>query len=267
MKISFFKPHQLLSSYIDRYWSWENDESGTHYLPHIPPGVSVDLYFHYRKPFTVAGRGMLSSSHVIHSGENSSRILPSDQIGFIVVRFRCGMFGNFSSVPLHELADTFADAAMIWGEKGRQLEEQIATAASLEERVRLIESFLLRQLSIHQKPASVWNWVSDQLYYHHDEMRLEQLAKKMKITPRHFRRAFREASGLTPKRFQQLSRFHTVLKQLLIKGNLDYHTVALHKGYYDQMHFIKEFKQFMNETPSVFLNQENINSHFYYPSW
>jgi methylphosphotriester-DNA--protein-cysteine methyltransferase len=71
---------------------------------------------------------------------------------------------------------------------------------------------------------------------------------------------------MTPKHFQQLSRFHAALKQLLINNDSKYLPVALDKGYFDQMHFIKEFKRFMNETPSAFLTTNNFGSHFYYAS-
>jgi AraC-like DNA-binding protein len=266
MKILFTKPHPLLSSYIDRYWSWESESEESCYMPHVSPGVGMDFYFHYRQPFMTNDYGALPESHLIYSDSRSSRILPAGQIGFVAVRFRCAMFGNFTKIPVYELADNLVDAGTLWKLKGKQLEEQMAVAPSFEERVRLLELFFLQQLNMHKKKLSIWKDVINELFYHHEEVRLDQLAKKMKITPRHFRRAFREASGMAPKHFQQLSRFRAVLKQLLISRNTKYLPVALDKGYFDQTHFIKEFKRFMGETPASFLTANNFRSHFYYPS-
>jgi len=266
MKIVFTRPHPLLSTYIDRYWSWESENMESSCMPHISPGSGMDFYFHYRQPFIIDDHGPLPASHLIYSDSRSRRILPAGQIGFIAVRFRCAMFGNFTKIPVHELTDSFVDAGTLWNSKGQQIEEQMAVSLSFEERARLLEIFFLQQLEMHKKKISIWKDVTNELFYHHDDLRLNQLAKKMKITPRHFRRAFREANGMTPKHFQQLSRFRSVLKQLLIGRNTNYLPVALDKGYFDQTHFIKEFKKFMGETPTSFLTNNNFKSHFYYPS-
>lgn len=235
-------------------------------MPHISPGSGMDLYFHYRQPFVLHEYGVLPASHLVYSASQSRKILPAGQVGFVAVRFRCAMFGNFTDVPACELADSFAEAGTLWTSKGRELETQIAAACSFEERVRLLELFFLKQLGMHQKKASIWNDVINELFYHHDEVRLDQLAKKMKITPRHFLRVFRETSGMTPKHFQQLSRFRAVMKELLITRTTRYLPVALDKGYFDQAHFIKEFKRFMGETPASYLTADNFQSNFYYPS-
>ncbi|XZF14021.1 helix-turn-helix domain-containing protein [Chitinophagaceae bacterium MMS25-I14] len=264
MKVRFAKPGTQLSTYIERYWSWENEATTRVYLPHIPPGVGIDLFFHYKNPFEIADKGVLPSSHLIFSGDKSCKILPAAQTGFLVARFRCSMFRNFTPVPLHQLADTFVDAYTIWGSEGKDLEEQIGSADSMGERIRLLEAFLYRQLGKYGRQSKGWDTVVHTLYYHHEEARLNQLAKEMNISPRHFRRIFFEISGMTPKHFQQLCRFKTVLRQLLINNDTSYLPVALEHGYFDQMHFIKEFKRLMNTTPSAFLTAENLASHFYY---
>ena len=266
MKVCFVKPNALLSAYIERYWCWESDGDGSNYLPHVPPGVGIDLYFHYKKPFEVNNFGVLSNSHLIYSIDKSYNILPATQVGFIVARFRCGMFGSFTSIPIHQLANTFVDANTIWNEQGKHLEEKIVEAKSTNERINILEIFLLQQLTLYHKPVSGWKGIMDTLFYHYEEVKLDQLTRQMKITPRHFRRVFYEVSGMSPKRFQQLSRFRAVLKKLLINRNSDYLSIALENGYFDQTHFIKEFKKFMNVTPSVFLTSNNFESHFYYKS-
>jgi len=267
VKIDFAKPGPLLSAYIERYWAWENEEATPSYMPHVPPGVGIDLYFHYKTPFKIKNVGSMAQSHLTHSRQRSCSILPSVEVGFIVVRFRCSMFSNFTSIPLHEFADTFADAGTIWGSEGKDLEEQIAAADDLQERIRLLENFLLIQLERHRKPLHAWKPIVDTLFYHHDEVKLHELAKQMKITPRHFRRSFIAVSGMSPKHFQQLSRFRNTLKYLLVCKSTHYLPVALDKGYFDQMHFIKEFKAFMDTTPSAFLNPDNFGAHFYYNSF
>jgi len=266
MKIRFAQPHPLLSDYIERYWSWESENETPYNMPHVAPGTGVDFYFHYQQPFNVNYHGTLPVSHLIYSAKQSCKILPAGNIGFVAVRFRCAMFGNFAKMPLYELADSYADAEAIWKLKGKQLENQITETPTFEERIELLEIFFLQQLDACKKSVSVWKGVVDELYYKHEDVRLDQLAKELKITPRHFRRSFYDVSGMAPKRFQQLSRFKAVLKQLLINNDTNYLPIALEHGYFDQMHFIKEFKNFMGITPSSFLTANCFQSHFYYKS-
>lgn len=266
MNVLFTKPHSQLSAYIDRYWSWESDGDESRYMPHVSPGAGMDFYFHYRQPFMLNDYGVAPGSHLIYSDSRSSRILPAGQIGFVAVRFRCAMFGNFTNIPVAELGNSMVDAGTLWKSKGRQLEQRLAGAPSFDERVRLLDFFFLRELTMQKKTISIWKNVIDDLFYQHEEIRLDQMAKEMKITTRHFRRAFRKASGMNPKHFQQLARFHATLKELLITKNTNYLPVALDKGYFDQTHFIKEFKRFMGETPASFLTADNFQSNFYFPS-
>jgi AraC-like DNA-binding protein len=170
-------------------------------------------------------------------------------------------------MPAYELSDQFVDAGGFWKQKGDELVEQLTESPGFEERVSRLNLFFLGQLDTQEKDTSLWSHVMDQLFYDQEEARIYKLAKKMKITPRHFRRVFQEVSGITPKHFQQLSRFHAVLKELLVHRDTNYLPVALDKGYFDQTHFIKEFKRFMGITPSVFLTDANFMSHFYYPSF
>ena len=266
MEVRFSKPGEILQPYIDRYWSWDATENRGLYLPVVPPGVGLDLFIHYRKPFAIDGRGRLAESHLIFSWERATVILPSDSIGFIAVRFKAGMFKNFTDVPLAGLTDLYPDAESLWGSSGRALSGRLNSAANFSERVELLEQFLTPLPGRFKKDSGLWNGIIHDLYYHQDALRLDEPARRLGISYRHFRRKFIEETGMAPKQFQQLARFHSVLKPLLINKEKHYLSVALDKGYFDQMHFIKAFRTFLQCTPTEFLQEKNFMSHFYYPA-
>lgn len=266
MNLRCSKPGPVLQPYIDRYWSWDATDSQGLYMPMVPPGVGLDLFLHYRKPFTVGEKGQLPASHLIFSWERRTEILPSDAIGFIAIRFKAGMFKNFTDVPLTRLTDLYPGLDDFWGSPGKHLLKRVNSAETFEQKVALLEQHLVTLLARYKKDTPLWNCVIHDLYYDQDTLRLDMLAQRLEVSYRHFRRKFIEETGMGPKHFQQLARFHAVLKPLLMNKEKHYLSIALDKGYFDQMHFIKEFKYFMQRTPSEFLRENNFMSHFYYPA-
>ena len=83
---------------------------------------------------------------------------------------------------------------------------------------------------------------------------VDALAREVRVGPRDLERRFQEKVGLGPKRFCRIVRFQDVFRQ----GGLDedaWAGVAVDCGYYDQPHFIKEFKRITGETPPEFFSR------------
>ena len=262
MNILFSHPSPQLNPYIERYWGWDTEENS--YMPTIPPGVGADFFIHYKSPFTTAQEGQLPTSHLHFSLEHPTEILPSPSIGFIAIRFRTGMLKHFCSAPLAVVADIPVDAEDLWGKPGRQMIERLNGTGDFKSKVALLDRSLTALLKEQQHPA--WHQVVNELYYHQDTLKLQDLANQTNLSYRHFRRRFVEETGMPPKHFQHLVRFRRTLKPLLIKKEKHYLSEALDSGYFDQMHFIKDCKRFLNTTPGDFLQEKNFMSHFYYPA-
>ena len=266
MNICFFSPCAELKPYIDRYWSWDNTkEQNEIYMPVIPPATGIELFIHHRDPFIIDHKGGLPPDHLIFSTEKPSIILPSRNIGFVAVRFRTGMFRHFTGIPLAELNGHYINMQNIWGHQGKETFEQISNTISLSGKISILEKFLVNKLAMNNKMDTLWNHIINELYKDGGDAVLERFSKDLNISYRHFRRKFIEQTGIAPKHFQQLSRFHATIKPLLLNGDKRYLSFALDNGYFDQTHFIKEFKQYMQVTPSDFLQKKNFMSHFYYP--
>jgi transcriptional regulator GlxA family with amidase domain len=79
------------------------------------------------------------------------------------------------------------------------------------------------------------------------------LARVTGTSTRWLERHFRSAVGVSPKRLARLVRFRRVLATLdahRTRGGVD---VALDHGYYDQAHFIAEFRAFAGDAPRRFV--------------
>ena len=80
---------------------------------------------------------------------------------------------------------------------------------------------------------------------------LGQMAAAARLSPYHFARQFRAATGLPPHRYVILRRVERA-KQLLQVGGLPLAEVAAHVGFWDQSQFSRHFKRLVGVTPGQF---------------
>jgi len=262
MKLLDLKPNQYLRQYISRYWLWENEPD----LPQILPGTGTELMFHYYTPFVVKTQKddvfTAPNCHIISPRHGRYRLNPVQHNGFISVRFRAGAFRHFCKDSSNNLIDSFININELWGRQGQEFGQRVLAAKSLEERIIIIEGFLMKLLETYHRPRS-WLDMAVMKLFGSDAVKLKNLSSDLFISDRQLQRKFKEAVGVSPKTFQRISRFETVLKYLLLNKKKDYLKIALEHGYYDQSHFIREFKTHVGEYPALYLQDKNFMSHFY----
>lgn len=255
------QPCPLLQPYIERFWNWEGEAR----LPKILPGTGHELVFHYLSPYSCINKNTvhsLSTSYMLTLRQHYQTIKPNGALGFIAVRFRAGALRYFCRQPMAELADNFVDIHDVWGQSGDELAERVIAAASFHSKVEIIELFLLKLIEQYQPDAWLDQVIHD-IYYNYDSVQLKRNCSDWGISKRQLQRIFKNAVGVSPRTFQIVSRFQTVIKQLLLEEKKDYLDVILDNGYFDQSHFIKDFQRFTGEPPSSFLQERNFMTHFY----
>jgi AraC-like DNA-binding protein len=132
------------------------------------------------------------------------------------------------------------------------LHSQLLHTGSWKQRFELVEKFLLRRLSLSEKAMGKMELVNDVM----KEMRrydffdnIDNVAARYGITSRYLQKIFLQYTGLTPKLYSKINRFQQSL-QLVMKKDASLTSIAYDCGYFDQSHFIREFKSFTGFTPS-----------------
>jgi AraC-like DNA-binding protein len=258
-------PSPALLPFIDRFWGWENAETASIALPQLLPGTGAELYFHYRRPFhyqsSQQGWQACPDAHLFCLRRRPLPLGPSDDVGFIAVRFRAGMLARFLPVPLAELLDQVYSVEQLWGAPGRQLLWQLSWAASNAERRQRIERFLLGQLHPALDPQI--ERAVTLLYRAGASLPIEQLAAAVELSRRQLERRFLAETGQTPVEMRRLARFQRTVRTVLLDPQRASTDVALEHGYYDQAHFIREFRSLAHATPHAFFNTARTATHFY----
>lgn len=131
-----------------------------------------------------------------------------------------------------------------------KLNDQLHKSQEEVKIMELIANTLLLQVA--QEPDGK-SWKSAEAYLKSilevgGQISVQQLAQQHCLSTRHFQRKFKEYCGISPKKFINIIRFKALYKSSVLQKKLPDN--FLEYGYYDQMHFIKDFQKQLSITPS-----------------
>ena len=109
------------------------------------------------------------------------------------------------------------------------------------------------------KPISWLDYAITEIFKTSGMVSITNLAEQSEISPRHFRRKFKEIVGISPKYFCKVIQLNAVFKGLKSSNGDDVklRTIALDHGYFDQAHFIKDIKTMIGQTPHEYAHQNH----------
>lgn len=233
-------PNGSLSRWVECAWSFEARAAVE---SRVPPDGCVDILYE-------RGRGL----HVVGTMTVEQRFDYAPGAAMTGVRFQPGIAGNILRVSPAEFTDVIIPLDDLWPQRARELERRLDDAPSIQEAMQL----LLDRVAV---PASAMNPVQQAigaLTAAHGTADLDELARQANLSPRQFRCRCLEESGLTPKHLARVLRFRHACRIALSAPHLSWSAIALEAGYFDQSHFIRDFREFMGEAPMAVLSNTAI---------
>ncbi len=174
----------------------------------------------------------------------------SADIGTILVYFTEIGFTHFASHPANELFNLSLSLDAIFDKNSvAEVEEKLTIATSDKNRINVVEQFLASQLKDIQTDKLIVEAVK-LIYQTNGTIRIKELNQKLFISQSPFEKRFRKVVGTTAKKFASIVRFNTVLDNLNKTKTLT--EICYENNFFDQAHFIKDFKQFTGDTPENF---------------
>lgn len=134
--------------------------------------------------------------------------------------------------------------------------EEITNITNVENRVSLMLEFI-EDVYKERKEPLVWleRAITD-IINANGNIEIQEIIEKVKVSDRHFRRVFKEIVGMPPKHFCKVLQINTIF-QMMEQKNEGLLNLALECGYFDQSHFISDFKKYIGETPTNFLKSNH----------
>jgi AraC-like DNA-binding protein len=171
----------------------------------------------------------------------------------LVIRFRRGMAYPFLQLPIHELNGQVVDADLIFGSRFDELREQLLASPSPQGKFAVMERYLLERSAPFLEIPPVVSFGIQQIIQQPTTTQIHQLAEKTGYSHKHFLSLFAKYVGLPPKQFLRVIKFQHTLQSIEQTSVPNWSQLALDCGYYDQAHFINDFRAFSGLTPNEYM--------------
>jgi len=174
-------------------------------------------------------------------------------------------FSLFSGISMNELNDKVISLDTVFGKGFIDFVENCLFEDDIKNLVDGTNTYLSKKLSIPSNPIKekIADYAIRYIVAEKAETNLDKLAKDCNISNRYLQKIFVERIGFSPKFFIRTVRFQYTLHQLSKCHTGSLTALTYQAGYYDQAHFIREFKEFTGFAPSQFqLANYPINQYF-----
>ncbi len=262
MQYHEFQPNNSLSKYVQTIWAMESEtEQDVYPRSLIMPDGIVEIILHYESPFFTHQDNIrqLQSEHVaVSMMRKYIEIESNGKTGFIAVRFYPWGAYHFFNEPVHNFLDNTIAASKLWADDSRRIILELKSLHTLEKRFKSVEHFLLNMLTKYQRNETQTDEAVKLIRNTKGSLNIDEICSETGFTKKQLERKFLSLVGTTPKIFSRVCRFLNICHHMEEQKGKSLTQLAYECGYYDQSHFINEFKEFSGFTPKDFFAKENI---------
>lgn len=259
MKYIEFNPSADLKPYIQCFWLMDGGDEVINKSELIVPGIEMGIVFHLKdKVCRIKPDGQSEKaprSFLLGFMTNYHFMKCQGRLKIFGVRFHPYSSHLFIRSSVNNFNNSLVGLYDIWGKAGAELEEKvIASSEVIDRTIHIIEDFLRNILQVRRKQQGdrVTHSAVQSILVSQEETDIDVLAKKMDISTRYLHQCFSDHVGVNPKLFSKLVRFHNSVKLVEQKRKESLTSLAYECGYFDQSHFIRDFKRFSGITPGKF---------------
>jgi AraC-like DNA-binding protein len=256
MNYQEFKPTGILKDFIQCYFTCETE---THVLSEDKVFASglIEIMFNLgdtRKQFSI--NGLLFTEPNIQLWGQVLKPIEIKSYGKHSI-FGIRFFPHTAVCFFNENIEQFNNAVFnlqdVIGNKINEVYSKMLESETIAQKIEITEDFLMKRLLLFDKKLTKLNLVSGVMVELQDEhkVNMNEIAISYGVSSRYLQKVFLQYSGITPHLFRKIHRFQKSLYQMA-NNSCSLTSIAHQCGYFDQSHFIKDFKEFTGTTPSHF---------------
>lgn len=258
-----YDPHPDLESIVKCYWTLEVPDGSQAPKQRILPDGCIEMCFILGddiKRFTSETEFILQpKAFIIGQITAPYFVQPTGYVDSFAVRFYPYGFANFIQTPIKDLADKDTPLSQIFQtDVVSKLIQEVENASSTQERIAAVEKFLLDLLASSSIQDEILKSTTDVLYNTQGKASIHSILKDELSKRRKLERSFSKSVGISPKQLGRVIRLQAALKLMLNPKGQTLTQIAYESEYYDQAHFIKDFKDFTGVNPKEYLSDDQM---------
>jgi len=263
MKIEFITPRLELQPYISKIWLFESDYSLNPNNSLIAPNARPKIIIPYKNVLTTTDNGKTTICNENDLYFIGIRDVPvtlgtwPGWTGSIGVELTTAGAYKFIHVSMGELTNSLFSFTDLYGKLGRELQQRIGEAENPKKKIAIIQDFLLDRLVNEKRFNSIVDFSVDIISSLNGLIEIKELESKTGYSKRYLDYLFKDHLGISPKTYSTIVRFQKFYKGWTETGSPNYQKDNMYELYYDQSHFIKEFKRYTGLSPMKFAHLNN----------
>lgn len=191
--------------------------------------------------------GMHTQYLTISSGQHAE---------MMVVTFQAGGAHILLEESLYPFKDTVVEGEHALGKAVLSLRKELIGKSSIQEKFTVLEQWLLASCNFETDLQKTIRPFVVQIRKSKEQVKLQEMAVNSGYSQKQFIHLFKQCVGLTPKQYHRIIRFNDILNAIYGKKKLEWASIALECGYFDQAHFIKDFRAFSGLNPRKYIDEQ-----------
>lgn len=261
MLYRLFKPTPELADIVSAYWYAPieaNSFSKQQYNTPLFEGLIFN-FTNLKETRHYEGESVYLTKTAYIQGQITSKCIISgshEDGGYIIgVRFKPLGLLKITGINMIHLVNKLIDAEDIWGNELEWLTEEMQNANSIEATFQVLEDFFIkkkRKVRLNFRLKNVAQAIA-LMQNRKGNITSKELQYLTNTSRKTLERTFMNFHGLNPKVYNRIIRFNVAIRFMDLRQNLNLTKLAYKLGYFDQSHFIKDFKIFSGQTPTEYL--------------
>jgi AraC-like DNA-binding protein len=250
VKYHEYRPRPILRDTVQCFWTHEATYSADTVLSITPDGC-VELIFNFGSPYVLLTFTPPRTLPALIAVGLQKKAIPLQVSGTVkVVAARLFAWGAMALLQDElQAPGKMTPLGAGWDALAERLERHVERGR-YEEAATILEGFLISRALLRTCDVRLVQAAAKLLYHTNGQCRIGELAECCHVSVRQLERRFHAAVGASPKHFARTLRFVQAQRRLMIEPDLDLTRLAYQSGYFDQAHFIKDFRDFAGKTPS-----------------
>ncbi len=237
-----YLPVEKLQEVIYCYWELKTHTSlQEHFIYKVVADGCIDIFFDLNSP---------EESFVMGLCRKYTEFKLDNNFHYFGIRFLPTMFPQIYGINASSISERFEGLKDVVPETAQFISQHPYSTYSSQDVIQLFDNYFLQKFV--QSKMDIDNRLYDAIDIILNSNGTIDIEKELKtgLSPRQLRRLFEFYIGDTPKTFCKIVRFQSVLRSKPSQQSLRKNKLFYDAGYYDQAHFIKEFKNFYGVTPA-----------------
>lgn len=249
-------PGPLLRPYVRSYWYFRRETPLVAYHEeYMHPQGGFGIVFNFGDKLQLDAQDVAEPVFLDGTNSVSRKMGFLGQVELMGIRFYEGGAYPFLGVPLNELRNELSLLDALDRPGLLRLYARLRKAASLSARIHLLEEWLIGRLTLGKERSMLIPASLTMLRQREGCLPIPALAQTLAISQRQLERLYQSQVGISPKQYARLLRVETARLALKQMNEQTTTSLAAELGFYDQSHFIREFRSVIGMTPYAYMKR------------